>query len=337
MDHGGRLNAAVKRWGIPRKDWLDLSTGINPCPWPVPDIPVECWQRLPEVDDGLEPIARAWAGAPRAAGCLPVAGTQAAIQVLPALREPCRVAVPVPGYSEHADCWRRAGHQLVPYAPDNLDESLLASVDVLVCINPNNPTAACTDADSLRRWHRYLAARGGWLVVDEAFIEGTDVASLVPDTGGDGLIVLRSLGKFFGLAGARAGLLFGPETLCRDARVLLGPWALSAPARFIMQRALADHTWQAATAAALARESARLAELLTVHNLPVAGRALLFCYCPHPQAGALADALGRQGVLVREFAAPAALRFGLPGSFRQWQQLEVALEQVMPRQALTNP
>jgi hypothetical protein len=48
LEHGGRLRAAAQRYGIALADWVDLSTGINPQPYPVPPLAPEVWQRLPE-------------------------------------------------------------------------------------------------------------------------------------------------------------------------------------------------------------------------------------------------------------------------------------------------
>ncbi|MDX1589802.1 MAG: threonine-phosphate decarboxylase CobD [Oleiphilaceae bacterium] len=329
MEHGGRLNQAVRRWGIPVADWLDLSTGINPDPWPVPAIPASCWQRLPEEDDGLETVARRWGGAPGAAGCLPLAGTQAAIQALPGLRAPCRVAVPRPGYAEHGAWWARAGHSVQGYDPADPSALPVDELDVLVCIHPNNPTGDTFTREQLLQWHRRMSARGGWLVVDEAFIDGTGLSSLVPDSGREGLLVMRSMGKFFGLAGARAGLLFAPPALCQRLALQLGPWALSGPARFAMAAALQDVTWQRQQSRALQQRSAALRELLTKQGLPPSGGTLLFQYCAHSRAGAIADALAEQGILVRVFSDPPALRFGLPAGPAGSRRLQQALAQAL--------
>jgi cobalamin biosynthetic protein CobC len=59
LEHGGKLLAAAARYGIDAADWLDLSTGINPAGWPVPAVPPEVWQRLPETEDGLPDAAAA--------------------------------------------------------------------------------------------------------------------------------------------------------------------------------------------------------------------------------------------------------------------------------------
>ena len=322
--HGGRLNQAAREWGIPIEHWVDLSTGINPKPWPIPDVPVEVWQRLPEEDDGLESLARRWAAAPATSGCLPVAGSQAAIQALPCLRRQGRIGVPRPAYSEHEQWWRAAGHEVVPFTSLPQGDEL-AGLDALVWINPNNPTATLVSREQLMACHTELASRGGWLVVDEAFMDADPTQSLAPEAGREGLVLLRSLGKFFGLAGLRAGLMFGPEGLCNRLRTRLGPWAVSHPARYLMAKAIDDEVWQHEAAQWLQTQARRLEELLRESGLEPAGSTSLFVYCPHPAAQTLTDKLASQAVLVRRFDEPAALRFGLPGSEVQWQHLRQAL------------
>ena len=328
--HGGRLNQAARDWEIPLEEWLDLSTGINPRPWPVPAIPTQVWQRLPEDDDGLTTTARQWAGAPEAAGCLPVAGTQAAIQAVPRLRTPGRIGVPSPAYSEHAEWWRAAGHEVIPFAGLPSDEGL-AGLDSLVWINPNNPTGEQVTRSRLLECHERLAEQGGWLVVDEAFMDAEPGETLVPETGRPGLVVYRSLGKFFGLAGLRAGLVFGPSHLCDRLEETLGPWSVSHPARYLMQQALMDTDWQRATATRLKADSDRLFGMLSEAGLTPRGGTPLFVYCAHDNPRSLADILAEQAVLVRVFDNPPALRFGLPGRESEWQHLERALNDLSGR------
>jgi len=172
LEHGGKLLSAAARYGIEQDHWLDLSTGINPAGWPVPAIPDAVWQRLPETEDGLLEAAAAYYGC---SDILPVAGSQAAIQALPRLRAACRVGVPHPAYAEHAHAWRAAGHAVVEWdAGHNID-----ALDVLVLVHPNNPGGQTYTRAELLDWHARLAARGGWLVVDEAFIDATPVRGWV--------------------------------------------------------------------------------------------------------------------------------------------------------------
>lgn len=325
LEHGGRLRETAARYGIPLADWLDLSTGINPSGWPVPAVPASVWARLPEDDDGLERAAAAYY---QAEDPLPVAGSQAAIQALPRLRPPGRVGVPAIGYQEHARAWQCAGHTLVQL-PDGHPEDLLgeglAGLDVLLVINPNNPTGRRWPIATLLDWHARLAARGGWLLVDEAFMDMTPEQSLAPYTGRPGLIVLRSLGKFFGLAGARVGFVLGPPDLRAALRSTLGPWTLTGPARLIARLALADRAWQEAARAALGRASRRLDDLLVEYDLPPSGGSQLFQWVRTPHARMIQHALARRGIWVRRFDDPASLRFGLATEERDWQRLESAL------------
>lgn len=324
LEHGGNLFAAARQYGIPLKQWLDLSTGINPRGYPVPEIPATLWQRLPQDDDGLHEAAAAYYGTTR---ILPAAGTQAILQVLPRLRAPCRVAIPTPTYAEHPRAWEAAGHTVTRFAPENAI-TIAGNTDVLLLCNPNNPTGQRYDTNELLAWRAELTSHGGWLVVDEAFLDATPEHSLASHIGQPGLIVLRSLGKFFGLAGARVGFVLAWQELLADLEDMLGPWPISGPARLAATRALGDMCWQTATRQQLQRESARLADMLATHNLPPSGGTPLFQWACTHRAPALHDALARQGILTRLFLEPASLRFGLPETETTWRRLELALGQV---------
>ena len=247
LEHGGRLREAAAHYDIPLADWLDLSTGINPEPWPVPTIPASCWARLPESSDGLEDAAAAYYGN---ANLLPVAGSQAAIQWLPHMLPRAVVACISPIYSEHPQAWQRAGHRLRFLQNATLPRALAAATPYVLLCNPNNPTAdRHPHAIALDAAHQ-LKKRGGWLIVDEAFMDPTPEDSLTPLAGTDAapnLIVLRSLGKFFGLAGARVGFIFAAADILSKINEAMGPWAISGPSREVARLALQDSAWQAAT------------------------------------------------------------------------------------------
>lgn len=321
LEHGGRLNAAAARYGIDPVRWIDLSTGINPNGWPAPSLNARDWNRLPEADDGLNAAATSYYGAPNV---LPVAGSQAAIQTIPLLRARCRVGVLAPGYAEHAHAWQRAGHDVESLASENI-AAAVARLDVLVLANPNNPTGARFTAEMLLHWNAALAAKGGWLIVDEAFIDATPEESLAAFSARPGMIVLRSLGKFFGLAGARVGFVLAEAGFLHRLDEKLGPWTVSGPARVVAKLALQDHVWQVMTRTCLITDTQRLYERLCAGGLPPAGGTALFQWVIAPQAVAIHDRLARQGVLVRLFAEPASLRFGLPTNDTQWQRLRAAL------------
>lgn len=331
LEHGGRIQQAVQRYGIPRDRWLDLSTGINPVGWQGAAPSQGSWNRLPEEEDGLLEAAQAYYGVTH---LLPVSGSQAAIQVLPRLRPRSRVGVPLLGYNEHAHRWRLAGHDVVPLDPDEF-ASALGGLDVLVVSNPNNPTGARFSPSQLLEWHAELRSRGGWLVVDEAFNDTTPERSVARYTEREGLVVLRSLGKFFGLAGARVGFVLSSPSLARALKEWLGPWAIAGPSRFIAKAALEDLEWQESTRQRLRAEAARLAGLLSNHGLRPTGGCDLFQWATHSNALPIHESLARQGILTRYFAAIPSVRFGLPAREEDWRFLEGALCAPETRDAVT--
>ena len=325
LEHGGRLLRAAQRYGIAPEQWLDLSTGVSPFPWPVPEVPAAAWHRLPEDEDGLLEAARAYYGAPH---LLPVAGSQAAIQALPELRAKCRAGVLSPGYAEHAHAWRRAGHDVTLASADELLADN-ACFDVIVLIHPNNPAGDTFESDALLRLSARLASRGGWLVVDEAFIDATPERSLASLSEREGLVVLRSVGKFFGMAGARAGFVCAQPSVLEPLRQRLGPWTLPGPTRYALRQAFADRAWQDAARGRLHDASARLAEVMTRHGLaPTAGSAFFQWRMDH-RAKPLHEALAQRGILTRLFEQPASLRFGLPANKTELERLDRALEEII--------
>jgi cobalamin biosynthetic protein CobC len=317
LEHGGNLRAAAHAYGRPVADWLDLSAGLNPHWYPAPALDGNAWHRLPEVDDALLHAACTFYGAQQ---MLAVAGTQAAIQALPHLRAPSQVVVAAPSYAEHAHHWRGHGHTLreVPYA--DLDAAV-DTCDVLVVCNPNNPTGATVPAATLLAWSGRLAARGGWLIVDEAFADTAPQHSVAAHSAQDGLIVLRSLGKFFGLAGVRVGFAGAAPALLERLADWLGPWTVSGPAQQVARAALSDFPWHRATRAKLASEGARLRTLLALHGIASHGTDL-FQWWPEPDAVALHAHMATRGIWVRLFTSGArGIRFGLPPDEAAWGRL----------------
>jgi cobalamin biosynthetic protein CobC len=322
LEHGGRLRKAAHDYGIDEADWLDLSSGLAPWPFPVPDIPLRAWARLPETDDGLEQAACDYYGTLQA---LPVAGSQMAIQLLPRLRRAGKVGVLSPCYAEHAEAWRRNGYIVREVLEQEVD-FFVDSLDVLVVVNPNNPTGLNLTPARLLDWHSRLAPRGGWLVVDEAFMDNTPHLSVAPFAHQVGLIVLRSFGKFFGLAGVRLGFVLAERRLLKLLADQVGPWAVSGPTRVLGQACLRDtegHTRQRVRAE---EASARLATLLTQYGFEPQGGCALFQWLISERAELLHDFMARRGILLRLFIHNSSLRFGLPGDEADWARLESALD-----------
>ena len=329
LEHGGRLHAAAREYGIAVSDWLDLSTGIAPYSLALPHIPAEAWMRLPQADDGLVAAACDYYGA---ASLLPVPGSQSTIQLLPRLRRGLRVGILSPCSAEHEQAWRREGHVLCALDEARVPGSL-GQLDVLVVVNPNNPSGRLLAPDQLLEWHSRLAARGGWLVVDEAFMDATPALSLASYSHLPGLIVLRSFGKFFGLAGARLGFVLAEAKLLGALEEALGPWPVAGPTRVLGRLLLADREAQDAQRRRLQADSERLAQLLTANGLAPAGGCALFQWVLSVEAPRLHECLARQGILLRRFEQPASLRFGLPAEEGGWSRLADSLAQYRKIQA----
>ncbi|HHL19142.1 MAG TPA: threonine-phosphate decarboxylase [Thiothrix sp.] len=307
VKHGGNLYQAAQCYNIPIEQWLDLSTGINPRPWQPVEIPQHIWQRLPEEDDNLLAVAKDYY---QTQSLLAVAGSQEAIQRLPTLRAKGKVGIVSPCYAEHEYCWRKAGHEVIPIAFDDV-ELYLSQLDVLIVINPNNPDTRLIAPDMLRQWHQVLQARQGWLVVDEAFMDATPDFSLLNQAIPDGMIILRSIGKFFGLAGIRLGFVAANKAVLKPLSEQLNPWHISHPARWVGALALADTQWHEDTRYYLPRQREILQACLAQAGFDASFATAHFVFIKHPNSALLQHQLAEQGIWVRLFPQLEALRFGL--------------------------
>lgn len=313
--HGGDLGEVSRRFPAAPRPWIDLSTGINPVPYAVPTLPDTAWTRLPSsaAEEALQEAAMARYGVPSRRMIVAAPGTQALIQLLPRLLPRSRVAIVGPTYAEHQACWSRAGHDvhIVPTLEDS---------DVVVVVNPNNPTGRLFSPTD-------LAKIAGFLVVDESFIDFLPrEMSFAGQLRSRRSVVLRSFGKTYGLAGVRLGFAIASPDMAPRIREELGPWAVPGPALEIGRRALNDGAWLSATRERLVADTARLDGMLRHAGFEVLGGTLLFRLARHPSAAIFVQRLGQQGIHVRTFPdAPDQLRFGLPANDAAFARLAAAL------------
>lgn len=317
-DHGGDLDRAQARYGA--GDWLDLSTGINPVPFPLTALPAEAWTRLPSATDiaALEQAALEAYGT--RAPTVALAGAQAAIQLVPRLMAPGRARVLGPTYNEHAAALAAMGWQVETVGTPQA----LAGADLAVVVNPNNPDGRRLAPDALVA----LAGTVSLLVVDESFADAEPALSLLPLLGDErgNLLVLRSFGKFYGLAGVRLGFAIGGPLLAARLTALAGPWAVSGPAIAAGRAALADRAWKEATTRRLATDVRRLDALAEAAGWRLAGGTHLFRTYATGDAATAQDRLARGHVWSRIFPWSGDwIRLGLPGCEAGWRQLEAAL------------
>lgn len=315
-DHGGNLDQAITYWG--EGDWIDLSTGINRRPWPLPDLPAACWRNLPTRAAQAGLVAHAAEVWGTSAAGLALGGAQAAIQLVPRLRPVGQAAVLGPTYNEHRACLEAEGWTVRTCT----EPEQLRGADLAVVVNPNNPDGRSLPADVLLG----LAAGVGLLVVDESFGDVTPELSLLPHTGGEGLLVLRSFGKFYGLAGLRLGFAFGIAADIATLARMGGPWPVSGPAIEIGTRALQDQAWAGAMRRQLAADARRADALARAAGWLPAGGTPLFRLYDTGDAAAAQARLARHHVWTRIFPwSDRLLRLGLPGPEPEWHRLQQAL------------
>ena len=325
--HGGDLAEATRRFGVPAAGWLDLSTCINPTPYPLPEISPGAWTQLPQSGAWTELLdaARACYGAPPDSAIVAAPSTQALIHLLPRLRARCRVAIIDTTYAEHAEAWRAGGHG-VSEAKSPGD---IGAAEICIAVNPNNPDGHLTSPEVLQSLIETMARRGGWLIVDEAFADVAPGISVAGLAGRRGLIILRSFGKFFGLAGLRLGFALTDAATAAAIRHALGPWAVSGPAMEIATKALADRDWIRGMRQHLAAAAARFDRLLSGHGLDVIGGTTLYRLVETTHAGALHHGLAPRGILTRAFdRKPDWLRIGLPDGEEGFRRLTAALGEI---------
>jgi cobalamin biosynthesis protein CobC len=322
--HGGALEVARRLAPNVSEPWIDLSTGINPHAYPLPDLELEGWSRLPE--SGA--LARLEAAAAQRYGVDPTCtiagpGSQALIQALSHILPHEAVGALGPTYSGFASALAAAGARVIE--AERLED--MGALDIAIVVNPNNPDGRITPRAALLGLHERLARRGGVLIVDEAFADfDAEGESLAPSLPASRALVLHSFGKAYGLAGLRLGFALASPDIVASLRAALGPWPVSGPAIAIGVRALTDSGWLEATRVRLNKEGARLDALLHRAGWRIIGGTCLFRLAARDDAHAAFEQLLAAGILARPFAdAPDQLRFGIPGDENAWERLTTVL------------
>lgn len=305
-DHGGGIDAALAEFGGARAEWLDLSTGINPVPYPIPTLEPDAWNTLPDqaAMDAVTVAARRFWNVPDNAAILAAPGASALIARIPYLAALGKVRVESRTYNEHEAAFRTAGWSVSDDTPS-----------ARVIVSPNNPTGdywAGTDQSPL-------------LIIDESFCDLFPEKSRIDLAVNSGTIILKSFGKFWGLAGLRLGFAIGDPALITKLSNALGPWPVSGPALCIGAAALTDHSWASQTRDRLAGDAARLDALMLAKGAEIQGGTDLFRLYRVDDAAAWQSRLAQRHIWSRIFPySKTWLRLGLPAPDR-WDQLESAL------------
>ncbi|MEW6454491.1 MAG: threonine-phosphate decarboxylase CobD [Pseudomonadota bacterium] len=322
--HGGDLAAARRMFPGAPEPFIDLSTGINPRPYALPALSEDLFKRLPDraAVERLAAIAADAYGAPGAECVVPAPGTQILLPMVAALVPPGRAAIFTPTYNEHKRTAEHAGHQVIEAA--TFDQ--LKGADLAIAVNPNNPDGRIVSKNDLLALADDLRSRNGILVVDEAFADVAPNVSVASEVTRGNIVVLRSFGKFFGLAGLRLGFALASPGIAARIDAALGPWAVSGPAIYIGMKALSDKAWIETTRASLINSARQIDELLKNSRLEILGGTSLYRLTRTPNADVLFQNLGRAGILVRRFTdQPQWLRFGVPANDSEMKRLAAAL------------
>jgi len=325
LPHGGDLGAARRLFPNAPEPIVDLSTGVNPHPYPIAEASAEDFARLPEPAALSRVLALAadFYGAPSAANIVVAPGSQILMALIADLMPKGRAAILGPTYAEHARVMALAGHHVRTVAT----AAELSGAALAIVVNPNNPDGCLTRREDLEGLAKQLGAYGGLLIVDEAFMDvGPDGATLCGYVEEAPIAVLRSFGKFFGLAGLRLSFAVTSRDMAAQLRARLGPWPVSGPALAIGAAAFQDSDWIDSTRSKLSTGAGRLKSLLERAGLTLVGMTDLFCLVANPSAQEIFMRLGEAGIAVRRFDEnQQILRFGLPGTETEWRRLEDAL------------
>ena len=331
--HGGQLARVAKEYQIPEEEWVDLSTGIAPFSYPIPEIPMIIWQALPTISPSLIEVACAYY---KAQYCWPLSGSQALIEKLPLLWQMKQqrnnslfekhVYLPKIGYKEHQQAWKKAGYELHFYQqslPLEIKEN-----SVVVVINPNNPLTDIFNIEALTTLNERCKQRRSLVVLDEAFADVSPAnMSYIPYIlENENIITLRSFGKFFGLAGIRIGFACASKYWIDLIKECTGPWAVNGPALYISEQALKDKIWQEKQKERLEKQSRKQHELIS--NAWPEYRIeynALFITLFTEEAPTIYKQLCQQGIYVRLCDENNALRFGI-GTDDQIKRLEVTFK-----------
>lgn len=307
-EHGGNSDEAAQRYGLSRDQMCDLSTAISPIAYQMALPDSNAYQALPMAEDmaQLYAAARQYYKVPETAAICGGAGSQSLLSALPHLMAPRQVWCPEPTYNEHRYRWEKAGHKVSGAA------KCPKEARVIILVQPNNPTGRVWQHYEIAAYLSQMRACEGLLIIDEAFADVMPEISACAHTGEAPLVILRSLGKFFGLAGLRVGFAIGAEGLIDRLADEIGPWPVSQPAMVVAKSALTDTRWQKAHLERLRAKAADMVAILAEAGFTITGHTPLFVTLSDHRIPAFHDYLARHGFWTRIYRSdPTMMRVGL--------------------------
>ena len=325
IEHGGNLDKAISFYGGKESEWIDLSTGINPNSYPIPKLSISDWRSLPtktEIKD-LESIIKSKQKI--SSEIIMVPGAQMAINFLPFLLkgEGTEVRILTPTYNEYNYCFTNTGFKVNSCQKFNQ----LFNSDIAIIVNPNNPDGKIYEINELFELSKSVKI----LIVDESFIDSVECDSIVNQLNEDvsNIIVIRSFGKFFGLAGLRLGYVFSGKEIIRKFKRFFGPWQISKMSVKIATIAFSDDVWIKKTKNNLNEKANAIDNLMKKINWKITGGTNLFRLYSTSNSDLAQKLLAEKFIWSRKFSySKKWIRLGIPNErdFKKLKKIVMRLQ-----------
>jgi threonine-phosphate decarboxylase len=321
--HGGDIWGASRLLGIPRNEILDLSASLNPLGPPA--------GLIEEITRGMKdlcyyPDRQTWdlrnalaeKFGLRPGNVLPGNGSTNLIRLLSRALTMRNIVVIAPAFGEFARSLALAGahfhfHPLAEknnFSPtmDDLDKIFADSPSCIILSNPLTPSGGLVDREILDQLVAKAQRIRAWIVLDEAFMDfaTAEARNWSPQLLEDNprLVVLRSMTKFYCLAGLRLGYMLCSRHTGKQLAPLGEPWSVNTMAQRAGVFCLKQEEYETKTRDAVDKWRAGQAERLAgmgCHVYPSQVNYLLLRLpMPGPNAAQVAAYCAAKGVLVRD-------------------------------------
>ncbi len=259
QEHGGNIFEFAGRQRCRVEEVTDFSASINPLgPSPLalqalqenlsslvhyPDRACRPVREALARRYGLE-IDQIWVGN----------GSTELIHLIPRALKLQRLLIPVPSFSEYEIAAQLAGCRIdffqlqeennFQLRPAELIQALTPETEALFLCNPNNPTGQLLPKSDLLRIVQVACEKGIKVILDEAFIDYAEEASLIGETKRyPNLIVLRSFTKFYAMPALRVGYLVSHAAILPQVEKIQAPWSVNHLAQVAATASLDDHDY----------------------------------------------------------------------------------------------
>ena len=312
MIHGGNVYRAARELGLNGSGVLDFSASINPLGMPpAARHAIKAWVgdvlHYPDTQSTRlkEAISECYGLDP--AGVIPGNGSTELIYLIPRALQPKKVVIASPTFSEYERACRLSGAKVehFPLLPKEFlpepDAFMRAmkNADMAFFCNPGNPSGAVLPRQGVLTLASLAKKNNCVLVVDEAFMDFCPEHSVLGEQG-DHLVVLRSLTKFYALAGLRVGFSHMPKMLMSRIMRYKEPWSVNVLAERAALAVLAETGFVRRSRDYVRRERGLLETKLEALGFVVFPSEANYLLIETSKAVQLVKGLYKRGILVRD-------------------------------------